>query len=88
MAAATVPISSDAKADDVKENETWRKVVGRNASKENALPMFILEREILTKEKALANPIKEEELYFSLIHEINSNHMRSVQTVREYIYSK
>jgi hypothetical protein len=48
-----VAISSDAKTD-VKENENG--VVGGNAPKETVLPMFIMERNILTKEEAIDQP--------------------------------
>ena len=92
MAAAVVAISSDAKTD-VKENETWSKVVVWKDPNETVLPIVIMEREILTKEEAIEkNPIKEEELYHSRTHEILPNHLRSVQRVRAlchvYILSK
>ena len=55
--------------------------MGRNAPKETVLPIFIMEREVLTKEEDIANPIKEEELYHSLIQQIHPNHLRSVRRV-------
>lgn len=43
-----------------KEKEAWSTVAGRNTPKETVHPIFILEREILTTEEAIANPLKEE----------------------------
>lgn len=75
-----------------KENETWSSVVGRNRTKETIFPIFIMEREILSKEECIKNPVREAEVYHSLIQEAHPIHLRSVQRVgalwRIYLHDK
>ncbi|KAI8495180.1 hypothetical protein Bbelb_271660 [Branchiostoma belcheri] len=61
---------------------SWSTVVKRGTTREAVFPIFIMEREIVTKEEAYANPIKEEEMYHCLIQSINPAHLRSIQRVR------
>ncbi|CAH1253146.1 Hypp1098 [Branchiostoma lanceolatum] len=62
--------------------DSWTTVVKRGISKETVYPVFIMEREIMTKDEAYSNPIKEEEMYHCLIQTIHPGHLRSVQRVR------
>ncbi|CAJ1074316.1 hypothetical protein NHX12_015711 [Xyrichtys novacula] len=64
-----------------RENKTWSSVIGRNRPKETIFPIFIMEREILSKEECIKNPVREAEVYHSLIQEVHPIHLRSVQRV-------
>ncbi|KAI8491223.1 hypothetical protein Bbelb_308560 [Branchiostoma belcheri] len=67
---------------DADEGASWSEVVRRGTTKETVLPVFIMERDILTKEEAYAKPIKEDEMYHCLIQCVPPSHLRSVQRVR------
>ncbi|KAL7378440.1 hypothetical protein ABVT39_013689 [Epinephelus coioides] len=61
-----------------KANVTWSKVVARNKTKEIIFPIFIMKREILSREEAMKNPVRETEIYHSLMQEIHPNHLRGI----------
>ncbi|KAJ8351908.1 hypothetical protein SKAU_G00233840 [Synaphobranchus kaupii] len=61
-----------------KEKETWSGVAGRNLTKETILPIFIMEREILSRDESIKNPVREEEIYHCLIQEVHPNHLSVV----------
>ena len=56
-------------------------VAGRLSPKEAVLPIFIMEREILSKDESIKNPVREEEIFHCLIQEVHPHHLRSVQRV-------
>ncbi|KAJ3582242.1 hypothetical protein NHX12_015711 [Muraenolepis orangiensis] len=63
------------------KEETWSVVAGRNLTNEAILPVFIMEREILTRDESNKKPVREGEIYHCLIQEVHPNHLRSVQRV-------
>lgn len=67
-------------------------VAGRSKAKEAILPIFIMEREILSKDESIKNPLREGEIYHCLIQEVKPSHLRPVQRVgalwRIYLHDK
>ncbi|KAI8506683.1 hypothetical protein Bbelb_151240 [Branchiostoma belcheri] len=57
----------------------WSTVAKPGATRETVFPVFIMEREVITKKEAYANPIREEKMYHCLIQVINPAHLRSIQ---------
>ena len=56
-----------ATAGSAKINEPWNVVVNKRAATEVDLPIYLLERQIITKEASVLNPIKDFEVYHLLI---------------------
>ncbi|XP_078659657.1 uncharacterized protein LOC144904571 isoform X2 [Branchiostoma floridae x Branchiostoma belcheri] len=67
---------------DTKEDASCSRVVKRETVRERVLPLFIMEREILTREESRARPIKEDEMYNCLIQCVHPDYLKSVQRVR------
>ena len=48
--------------------ETWSTVTSARAKNEIAFPIYLLERQFITKEAALVTPVKESEIYLWLFN--------------------
>ena len=63
--------------------ETWSTVTSGRAKNEIASPIYLLERQFITKEAALVTPVKESEIYGCLIQVVHPSVLRQVQRISD-----